>query len=211
MGLQAYESPENWEHRSWKCVVYTEAPVLQRVVTHPLQNVCGTVTVWQRKSVSETVPLRFWVEMGILSGTGLQAIGISFRQRTWLYFVHATRLWVKSTLNVMNLSIIPEISKNPSIQATLWILPVPFSQECRGDQVWKAEPKIGKTGMLARKDCASSMLEWVQAGLWLLRSPVGSRLPLLPFQYSVTAGPLWRPPRTLFSPGLEVYYCSHLF
>lgn len=91
--------------------------------------------------------------MGILSGPGLQAIGISFRQRTWLYFVRAMRLGVKSSLNVINSSIIPEISKNPSIQATLWVLLVPFSQVCREDQVWKAETKVGKTGMLARKDC----------------------------------------------------------
>lgn len=69
------------------------------------------------------------MEMGNLSGTGLQAIGISFRQRTCLYF------GVKSSLNVINSSIIPEISKNPSIQATLWILLVPFSQVCREDQV----------------------------------------------------------------------------
>lgn len=91
--------------------------------------------------------------MGILPGTGLQAIGISFRQRTWLYFVRAMRLGVKSSLNVLNSLIIPEISKNPSIQAMLWILLVPFSQVCREDQVWKAEPKVGKTGMLVRKDC----------------------------------------------------------
>lgn len=75
------------------------------------------------------------MEMGILSGTGLQAIGISFRQRTCLYFVRAMRLGVKSSLNVINSSIIPEISKNPSIQATLWILLVRFSQVCREDQV----------------------------------------------------------------------------
>lgn len=75
------------------------------------------------------------MEMGILSGTGLQAIGISFRQRTCLYFVRAMRLGVKSSLNVINSSIIPEISKNPSIQATLWIFLVPFSQVCREDQV----------------------------------------------------------------------------
>lgn len=51
MGLQPSKSPANWERRSWKHVVYTKAVVQQRVVVHPLQNICGSladgITAWE--------------------------------------------------------------------------------------------------------------------------------------------------------------------
>lgn len=51
MGLQSSKSPANWEHHSWKRVVYTKALVQQRVVMHLLQNVRGSladgITSWE--------------------------------------------------------------------------------------------------------------------------------------------------------------------
>lgn len=112
--------------------------------------------------------------METLSGTELQANGISFWQRTGLDFVHAMRLWMKLSLNAMNESSSPEISKNPNIQAKTWNLLVTFSQVYR--ETWghvKAEQKVGKTGMLDREVLCSSSTPPEQMPAWLLLpSPV---------------------------------------